>query len=117
MTVKSQISLSDVQENFLLPIYDKCCLLVHLLMYIPSPKCLLHCDDFMLKGYICHLLAYLLTSYIANNMDPDQGCRVGFSIIIPPANFVCGGYTVFTLSVRACMRPCVRPSVHKVLFP
>ena len=28
---------------------------------------------------------------------------------IPPVNFVCGGYTVFTLSVRA--------SVHNVLFP
>ena len=31
--------------------------------------------------------------------------------IIPPANFVCGGYTVFTLSVRACVRSSVRPSV------
>ena len=30
-----------------------------------------------------------------------------FLLIIPPANFVCRGYTVFTLSVR----PCVRPSV------
>ena len=29
-------------------------------------------------------------------------------IIIPPANFVCRGYTVFTLSVRACVRPSVR---------
>ena len=29
-------------------------------------------------------------------------------IFIPPANFVCGGYTVFTLSVR--------PSVRNVLF-
>ena len=28
-------------------------------------------------------------------------------IVIPPANFVCRGYTVFTLSVR----PSVRPSV------
>ena len=34
------------------------------------------------------------------------------SIFIPPANFVCGGYTVFTLSVRACVRACVRPSVR-----
>ena len=31
--------------------------------------------------------------------------------IIPPANFVCGGYTVFTLSVCVCVRPCVRASV------
>ena len=28
-----------------------------------------------------------------------------------PANFVCGGFTVFTLSVRPCVRPPVRPSV------
>ena len=34
-------------------------------------------------------------------------------VFIPPANFVCGGYTVFTVSVRAC----VRPSVHNALFP
>ena len=34
------------------------------------------------------------------------------SIVIPPANFVCGGYTVFTLSVRLC----IRPSVRNVLF-
>ena len=34
-------------------------------------------------------------------------------IFIPPANFVCDGYTVFTLS----MRPCVRASVRNVLFP
>ena len=32
-------------------------------------------------------------------------------IIIPPANFVCGGYTVFTVSVCASVRPSVRPSV------
>ena len=31
--------------------------------------------------------------------------------IIPPANFVCGGYTVFTLSVRPSVRASVRPSV------
>ena len=30
-------------------------------------------------------------------------------LFIPPANFVCGGYTVFTLSVHACVHPCVRP--------
>ena len=29
-----------------------------------------------------------------------------------PANFVCGGYTVFTLSVRVCVRPSVRLSVR-----
>ena len=34
-------------------------------------------------------------------------------LFIPPANFVCRGYTVFTLSVR----PSVRPSVRNALFP
>ena len=33
----------------------------------------------------------------SNHMNND--------VIIPPANFVCGGYTVFTLSVRPCVRP------------
>ena len=33
------------------------------------------------------------------------------SIIIPPANFVCRGYTVFHV-VRTCVRACVRPSVR-----
>ena len=32
-------------------------------------------------------------------------------VIIPPTNFVCRGYTVFTLSVRPCVRPSVCPSV------
>ena len=32
-------------------------------------------------------------------------------VVIPSANFVCGGYTVFTLSVRASVRPSVCPSV------
>ena len=35
------------------------------------------------------------------------------NLIIPPANFVCRGYTVFTLSVR----PSVHPSVRNALFP
>ena len=33
-------------------------------------------------------------------------------IFIPPANFVCRGYTVFTLSVRPSVRPSVRASVR-----
>ena len=37
----------------------------------------------------------------------------GSVLFIPPANFVCRGYTVFTLSVR----PSVRPSVRNALFP
>ena len=33
-----------------------------------------------------------------------------------PANFVCGGYTVFTLCVRECVRACVHPSVTFCFF-
>ena len=33
-------------------------------------------------------------------------------LVIPPANFVCRGYTVFTLSVRPSVRPSVRLSVR-----
>ena len=33
--------------------------------------------------------------------------EIDHEIIIPPANFVCRGYTVFTLSVRLSVRPCV----------
>ena len=36
---------------------------------------------------------------------------------IPPANFACGGYTVFTLSVRACVRACVRPCLRPSVRP
>ena len=36
--------------------------------------------------------------------------------MIPPANFVCGGYTVFTLSMRVCVHPCVCPSVTFCFF-
>ena len=31
------------------------------------------------------------------------------SVFIPPANFVCRGYTIFTLSVRPSVRASVRP--------
>ena len=34
-----------------------------------------------------------------------------------PANFVFGGYTVFTLSVRGCVHPWVRASVHPSIRP
>ena len=41
--------------------------------------------------------------------------QLGGMIFKPPANFVCGGYTVFTLSVRvsvcASIRASVRPSI------
>ena len=43
----------------------------------------------------------------------NKHCLLTFFLLhknsLGPANFVCGGYTVFTLSVRACVRVCVRP--------
>ena len=49
---------------------------------------------------------------MANSVDPDQTAPIGavcsgtkLFVFIPPANFVCGGYTVFTLSVRPWVRP------------
>ena len=44
-------------------------------------------------------------------------CKVNFKDFYTPANFVCRGYTVFTLSVRVSVRPCIRPSVRNALFP
>ena len=52
------------------------------------------------------------TLNIQTSMYTPWSC-VGLNIFIPPANFVCGGYTVFTLSLYAC----VCASVHNVLFP
>ena len=34
------------------------------------------------------------------------------NIFIPPQTLFVVGYTVFTLSVRACVRACVRPSIR-----
>ena len=42
--------------------------------------------------------------------SPGLSAHLENLLIIPPANFVCGGYTVFT-SVRASMHACIRPSV------
>ena len=46
-------------------------------------------------------------SYMKDMLQTDLVLVMGTSleVIIPPANFVCGGYTVFTLSVRPCVRP------------
>ena len=43
----------------------------------------------------------------AISMSDFQYISSAVSFIIPPANFVCRGYTVFTLSVRASVRPSV----------
>ena len=47
--------------------------------------------------------------------SPSYGVYIS-QLIIPPANFVCDGYTVFTLSVRASVRACVRPSITFCFF-
>ena len=51
----------------------------------------------------------LITLYFYGPQTQHYRSRLVRSIIIPPANFVCGGYTVFT-SVR------VRPSVTFCFF-
>ena len=51
----------------------------------------------LLSPYLCFISFLYLDLYV-------QGDNV---LLYPPANFVCRGYTVFTLSVR----PCIRPSV------
>ena len=50
--------------------------------------------------------------YVNENKDANPYFVFLFQIFIfiPPANFVCVGYTVFTLSLRACVRACVHPS-------
>ena len=61
------------------------------------------------------MLPICLYSGVIHNDDMGRSMICNYT----PANFVCGGYTVFTLSVcvRACVRPSVRPSVRNVLFP
>ena len=56
-----------------------------------------------------------LVTTLAPSLYPPAnfGCGGYTVFILPPANFVCGEYTVFTLSLRLC----VRPSVRNVLFP
>ena len=62
-----------------------------------------------LFGYV---FKYEAIGYVRSHRDGDKIFQNSLVFIIPPANFVCGGYTVFTLSVRVC----VRPSVRNVLF-
>ena len=50
-------------------------------------------------------------STLTRIMDTFSCSTLFYVFIIPPANFVCRGYTVFTLSVRLCVRASVRPSV------
>ena len=48
---------------------------------------------------------------------PHAPLPLDLFMFIPPANFVCGGYTVFTLSVCACVRSCVCASVRACVRP
>ena len=59
-------------------------------------------------GWILRKSAYFhCQSWYWCHKQHNQWYNICVIIILPPANFVCGGYTVFTLSVR----PCVRQSV------
>ena len=53
------------------------------------------------------------SSHVAYQIKADDAGSNMAGNIHTLVNFVCGGYTVFTLSVR----PCVRASVRKALFP
>ena len=67
------------------------------------------CIGFYAYAIIGHTRAdQLLPQLLMEQFDTFPLTRV-VVLIIPPANFVCGGYTVFTLSVRA--------SVRNILFP
>ena len=59
----------------------------------------------------CHFLLLYMSLPISLHVLPMALHFISLHVFIPPANFVCGGYTVFTLSVRVCVRASVRPSV------
>ena len=59
-------------------------------------------EDFDACGMVVHSGLYI---QVSSSIHHDL---LDLVIIIPPANFVCRGYTVFTLSVRASVRPSVR---------
>ena len=61
---------------------------------------------------IVYILKHKRNATVFNPLFLPHGSYEANFLIIPPANFVCGGYTVFTLSVRACVRVSVRASVR-----
>ena len=63
------------------------------------------CSVSMLFASILNL-SVMLGNYLQKTTSAEDIFRC---IFIPPANFVCRGYTVFTLSVRPSVRACVRP--------
>ena len=50
------------------------------------------------------------TNYIRQHFLQGVMFNISLVLVIPPANFVCGGVYCFHV-VRACVRVCVRPSV------
>ena len=66
--------------------YYDCSHIEHICIFLPMPPHALCCNALMFQGGASFVDHYT-----------------------PPANFVCRGYTLFTL--------CVRPSVRNALFP
>ena len=59
----------------------------------------------------CVVSATLFVSII-NYQGINKAEKGICTFLYPPQTLFVVGYTVFTLSVRACVRPCVRPSVR-----
>ena len=69
-------------------------------------KLLLHMFRILYFSHGCTSLTHLSRMKFTTLINwasplPILGLLVGIFLIIPPANFVCGGYTVFMLSIRA----------------
>ena len=69
----------------------------------------------LFRHYISHKITFGAPSS-GGVLRSACGAFILILIFIPPANFVCGGYTVFTLSVRVCVRASIRPSVTFCFF-
>ena len=76
-------------------------------------NCSLFLNCWVERNQICAQLKQIVYTRAYFSEAPYNGVKsVCPFFFIPPANFVCGGYTVFTLSARACVCPSVRPSVR-----
>ena len=76
----------------------------------PKIECWL-CSFVILRGSGPILLRNPKFLWFSGVGGPDPPSPHIIILVVTPANFVCGGYTVFTLSIRPCVRPSVRPSV------
>ena len=83
--------------------------------YNYGQDCELDCDC---NGQFCDSVTGLCQcgpGYIGNK------CARVSIVVPPPPKLVCGGYSVFTLSIAASVHPCVHgsvcPSFRNVLFP